>query len=212
MRSLPGNEGRFSQWLTTAVNVFLLGCMWLLCSLPVFTIGASTCALNVSMQKVMNHEEQDLLKEYFQRFKEYFRPATPVWLIHLAVGTLALFEFGYYRTDQGVLAGIGTVVMLVLAILAVENAILCLIALPEFPERKVLMVIRQGAEMGASAPFLSFGVFFFSCAVPAAVFLLVPELFPFSFGITSWMDWHLIPDILKKYRVFRGNRRLKEEF
>ena len=61
----------------------LLNILWFICSLPVFTIGASTTALYYASLKVIRDEESHAWTLFFRSFKENFKQATQLWLILL---------------------------------------------------------------------------------------------------------------------------------
>lgn len=79
-------ESRFSQLMLKLCYACCLNLLWLLCSLPVFTIGASTTALYYASLKLVRDQEQHIGAQFFRSFKENFRQATVLWLILLGVG------------------------------------------------------------------------------------------------------------------------------
>ena len=87
-------ESKFSQLLMKLCYACYLNLLWLLCSLPVFTIGASTTALYYASLKVVRGEESYVGRLFFRAFRENFRQATVLWLILLGIG-LFLGADGY---------------------------------------------------------------------------------------------------------------------
>ena len=87
-------ESKFSQLLMKLCYACYLNLLWLLCSLPVFTIGASTTALYYASLKVVRGEESYVGRRFFRAFRENFRQATVLWLILLGIG-LFLGADGY---------------------------------------------------------------------------------------------------------------------
>ncbi len=69
-------------------QIWLLNMLWVLCSLPVFTIGASTTALIYACLK-LRKEEGYVTQNFFHSFKENLKQSTILWLLYLAVGVLA---------------------------------------------------------------------------------------------------------------------------
>lgn len=55
--------------------------LFILCSLPVFTIGASITALARVNQTIIRDEDDSVVKPFFAAFRSNFRQATPVWLV-----------------------------------------------------------------------------------------------------------------------------------
>lgn len=60
-------------------KIFLLNLLWLICSLPVFTIGASTTALIYTSMKLSDNEGY-WHQNFFSSFKENFKQATALFL------------------------------------------------------------------------------------------------------------------------------------
>ena len=73
-----------------------LNILWLVTSLPVITIGASTTALIYSSMK-LHCDEGYPTTNFFRSFKENFRQATIIWLLYLAAGTLLGISLIYWN-------------------------------------------------------------------------------------------------------------------
>jgi uncharacterized membrane protein YesL len=79
-------ESKFSQIMMRFAWGCYLNLLWLVCSLPIVTIGASTTALYYVTLKIAENEEGDITQQFFRSFKANFKQATVLWLILLAVG------------------------------------------------------------------------------------------------------------------------------
>lgn len=99
------------QWLGKIGQMMLISVVWLVCCLPVFTVGAATAAM-FRMMFNLKEEKYCGLKEFFRAFRENFKKATALWLILLAGA--ALLAAGFY------------------AVVLLENVTLRLIALMVF--------------------------------------------------------------------------------
>lgn len=69
----------FSAWL----NI-----LWLICSIPIVTIGASTTALYYVSLKMVRDRESSVTAEFFRAFRDNFKKATIIWLILFIVGCI----------------------------------------------------------------------------------------------------------------------------
>lgn len=76
--------------------IWYLDILWLVTSLPIFTIGASTTALLYSSMK-LQMEEGYPTKNFFHSFKENFKQATGIWMIYLGVGALLALDLIYWN-------------------------------------------------------------------------------------------------------------------
>ena len=86
MKNFLNPESPPMRFLTTIGYAICLNCLWLICSLPIVTAGASTTALYDVMQKVVLNEESRIISSFFSSFKKNFIQATKVFLILLAAG------------------------------------------------------------------------------------------------------------------------------
>ena len=82
-------DSRIMIFLSRVADLVILNILWLVCCIPVVTIGASTTA----MYHVIRHWQKDsvssIMRDFFQSFKEDFKQATPVYLI-LLIPTVAV--------------------------------------------------------------------------------------------------------------------------
>ena len=80
-------------------DVIICNILFVLFSLPFFTIGASSAALYSCMQKLLDDREDDLIiKDFWRAFKGNFRQATVIWLLAFAV--IAFLMVFYYIATQ----------------------------------------------------------------------------------------------------------------
>lgn len=88
MSNLFNLDGPVMQFITKMVYSVYLNLLWLICCLPVFTVGASTAALYYVSLKIVKNEEGNLTKAFFHSFKDNFRQGTQIWLILLGLGAV----------------------------------------------------------------------------------------------------------------------------
>lgn len=93
-------DGKGFRFLSTASELVILNLLWLLCSLPVVTIGASATALYSVSIKIVKNEESYVAKGFFHSFKQNFRQATVIWMLMLAVIAVLYFDFYFSAHAQ----------------------------------------------------------------------------------------------------------------
>ena len=77
-------------------DMILLNVLWILCSLPIVTIGASTTALYYCTLKIVRNEDDGDIKMFFKSFKLNFKQATIIWIPMLLLGMLLVFDFNFF--------------------------------------------------------------------------------------------------------------------
>ena len=85
MRNLFNYENPFIQFLVRVGDLMILNLLFILCSLPVVTLGASLTALHRVTQNMLFEQEEPLIKAFFRAFRQNFKQSTLVWLVELVV-------------------------------------------------------------------------------------------------------------------------------
>ena len=73
-------------------DLMLLNFLFLLCCVPLVTIGAAVTALDTAVYRLAHGTEGRLLALFFRTFRQSFRRATPVWLLLLIAGGAAALD------------------------------------------------------------------------------------------------------------------------
>ena len=195
-------ESKFSQLLLKLCYACYLNLLWFVCSIPIFTIGASTTALYYACLKVVRDEDSRVSSQFFRSFRENFKQATVIWLILLGVG-LFLGSDGYIlyhlrQTAEGNLAVLWT---LVLAVVIAASLVYVIVLLYVFPliasvENTNLAMLKNAFLIGTHYLFASILVF----AVHFAMFFVVVAWFTplivFGEGLCALISAWLLNSIL----------------
>ncbi len=86
MNYLFNPENRFWSFMNKIADVFFLGILWFIFSIPVITMGAATTSLYQFTLKQTDDEEGYVWKSFVRAFLRNFRQATGLWLILLGAG------------------------------------------------------------------------------------------------------------------------------
>lgn len=82
-------NSRIFEGISKATDVILVGLYFIVCSLPIFTIGASATALYYATHKCI-YKGRGYTTEFFHSFKDNFKQSTLSWLIFMVLfGILA---------------------------------------------------------------------------------------------------------------------------
>ena len=88
MNQLFNPDSPVLGFITKIVYCVYLNILWLVCSLPIVTIGASTTALFYVTLKMAKNEEGNITKAFFHSFKDNFKQGTIIWMILLVLGII----------------------------------------------------------------------------------------------------------------------------
>jgi len=81
------------QWFAHLADYFLLSCLWVLCSIPVLTLGAASIALYDTVAHCVRGKEQAMFARFFRTFKAELGRGAVLTLVWTAVA--AVLNFGY---------------------------------------------------------------------------------------------------------------------
>ena len=76
---------------------FVVTLLWILCSLPVITVGAATCAALGEFSDPENYYSHKLVKDYFRRFGSCFAQGTILWTAFLLLTGLLVLDVTFYQ-------------------------------------------------------------------------------------------------------------------
>lgn len=88
MRSFFNMDGPVFVFLSKAADLMILNILFILCCIPVITIGASFTAMSYVTLKMKEGAEGYIWKSFLHAFKQNFRQATVIWLILLLIGAV----------------------------------------------------------------------------------------------------------------------------
>lgn len=190
-------------------DLILLNILWIICSIPVFTIGASTTAVYYVTLKLSRDEDDSTIRSFFSSFKSNFGQATGIWLIFLAAGIVLGVDCWFFSSGQmAVSPGLGAVLT------AVSGGLLFLYGFT------ITYVFPLQARFYNSIKRTIFNAFFMSirhlvytvpmiiidgCLVAAACFsfIFLPQIFIFFllFGmpLIAFVNSYFFNTIFKKY-------------
>lgn len=83
-------DGKVMRYGMKFANLMWLQLLTILCSLPIFTIGAAFTAMHKILLQIYRDNEDSVVKTYFSAFCKNFRQATIIWIGYLLI-FLALF-------------------------------------------------------------------------------------------------------------------------
>lgn len=103
MKGIFSYDGFLGQLVNKSLDAVCLSFLWLVFSLPLFTMGAASTALYYTWHKVIRQEEGHLFRAFWHSFKSNFKQVTPAWLVFLAFYIIfpvnGYFAYAFYATD-----------------------------------------------------------------------------------------------------------------
>lgn len=187
-------DSKFSRILLKVSYSCYLNLLWILCSLPVFTIGASTAALYDVALRIVREEDPPLTSRFFKAFRANFRQATVLWLILLAFG-IVLAGDGYilyhlYKSTSGAMSVVWTLMLALVIAASVMYVIVLTYVFPLVASVKNTnwAMLKNAALIGLRYLFCTIVVFAIHFAMFFAVVAVFTPLIIFGEGLCALLS------------------------
>ena len=218
MRDFFNFDNAFFRALSRVADLIILNIAFILCSIPIFTIGASMTAMYYVTLKMAENEEGYVLRTFWKSFRQNFKQATLIWLGMLAAGCVLIL-------DVLILNGAGSSFAKIFLILIFATIIVySMVLLYVFPllsrfENKILTTVRNAfiislADLPRTLAML--------IIIVAAVLLTLWNGYTFWYGLLVWIlcgfsaiaylnSWLFFRKIFKKYTPQEEEEEVTEE-
>lgn len=103
MQTLFSPDSKLMQAMSRVCDLAVLNLIFLICCIPVFTIGAASTALYTVCFRFGTEQEGSILRDYFRAFRSEFRQSTLLWLLLLLCGGTAWFNGLFFYRAEGVM-------------------------------------------------------------------------------------------------------------
>lgn len=103
-------------FLGRLADLIWLNILFLICCIPVFTIGAATSAMYYVTMKMVRDEEGYITKSFFKAFKDNFKQATIIWLMTLVLIFLFFADFWILNQMDG---SVGKIIFVALCMVSI---------------------------------------------------------------------------------------------
>ena len=196
-------DSPFGQFLLKVCYACYLNLLWMVCCIPIFTIGASTTALYYTSLKIVRDEDHDLTRMFFRAFRENFRQSTVLWLILLAAG-LFLAGDGYlaYRLRAASTGAPAVLWTLILALVIGAAVVYTIVLLFVFPlvasvSNTNWAMLKNSFFIGTRYLFCTILVFAVHFAMFFAVVSIFTPLFILGEGVCALISAYLMDNVLR---------------
>lgn len=192
-------DSKFGQLLDKFFNSCYLNLLWLVCSLPIVTMGAATTALYyVTLKIARGDEESSVARMFFRSFRENFRQSSVLWLILLVMGLVLAGDgtilFRLRAASTGAMAVLWTLLLAVLIVGAIAYVIVLFYIFPLIASvsNTNLAMLKFSFLIGIRYLFCTILIF----AVNFAMFFLIVRVFTpaiiFGEGICAMIISHFL--------------------
>jgi len=192
------NNGVF-RVLGKIIDCFYLSLLFLLTSIPVFTIGASFSAMYYTVQKVIKNDRGYIASEYWHSFKTNFKQGTIIWLIVLVVGIVLIGDYKIMQTLAEAGNPVGKIYMMFGIFLFME-IVWCLYVFPYLArfENKTKTIMKNAAFIAILNLPRTLLIIVLSVVFALATYIM-PMLIIIVPALYTWLLSLIMEKIFRKY-------------
>lgn len=202
MSNLFGENNAFINFMTRVADVLILNTIFLVCCVPIFTIGPAYTAMYYYCMKAVKNEEGYLLRSFWKSFKTNFVQSFILEIIFVFLAWVVYIDVQFMNNK---VMETGSIVWRLLFFVVMGMVLLILMTfIYTFPilakfDNKSTAIIKNAMfmsirHMGQTVPL----VFLFAIAVFIAYFLSPFSLF-FVFGTWVYISSIFFTKIFSKY-------------
>lgn len=189
------------NFLNKVADIMILNFLFLVFSIPIFTIGAAFSAAYYMGFKMVKNEETYIVRGFWKAFKENFKQGTAIWLILLVV-------FGILVADYRIIAYSGIefaqwirIAMMTVTVVVLMGVVFMFPLQARFinPVRNTIKNAFLMALSHLPTAFLLVVIY----AVPVVLLYFIPQILPviilMAFGFVIYIKSILLLRVFKKY-------------
>ena len=170
------------RFMTKVADLMILNFLFIICSLPVVTMGAAWTALYYVTMKMVRDEEGGTVKSFFRAFRLNFKQATILWLAVLVTLAMIVADLLILARIDSPVAAAGNTLMAVLAVLLIMLLQYLFPLLARF-EVGTLACLKNSALLVLSQlP----KTLLLTAATAGSVFITLYNEYTLSYGLPVW--------------------------
>lgn len=201
MKNLLNIDSPLMVFLTNLTDVIILNILFLICCIPIITIGPAITAMHYVTLKMVKGEEGYIVKSFFKSFKENFKQSFIAWMVFLAITIIFIVDLKILKVN-GVEEN-----MTFMVIIGAIYLFVCLIAMYVFPllshfENTLKQTVKNALFMSI--------LHIFKTIVMAAIYVLPFVLVPLHYNLIlafliigmsgpAYINSYIWRSIFKKY-------------
>lgn len=196
-------DGRFFRLMSKLADLMILNLLWVLCSLPIITAGASAAALCKVTMEMAENRESYVARTFIRAFRENMKRATVGWMAFLTCQTILAAVFVCAQNSpegEREILLVGTMVCEILLMLEFLYVVPLMTRKGEGVKIVRTAALLAAANLPWSAVLLAGEgvVLFMAVSCPA---LTLPVLFVIGFSSIAYMKSHIYLHVFRKTAV-----------
>ena len=209
LQKLFSNDNLFWRVMGILGDIFLLNILWIITSIPIITIGASSTAVYYALFKIKKNEGDGTIRMFFRSFRQNFVEASIIWIGTLLIITLLCFDYYFFMQSGFPLPLLGTIARIVLIAVALVLIILVLYVWPVLSrfDNDIIHTLRFAINIAiANLPKTALilitdsAIFAIECVIIRYLTIAAPLIGITGFPLYAWVNVHFFQVIFEGKR------------
>lgn len=118
MGRLFNMDNPFFRIMSRFADLVILNIVFLICCIPIVTIGPALCGMYYTLTRVANKEDPYIVKNFFKSFKLNLKQGILIWLVYLVVGLVLLLDYRIISiSNLGLLSDVMRIMLIAMSFL-----------------------------------------------------------------------------------------------
>ncbi|MBT2726771.1 DUF624 domain-containing protein [Bacillus sp. ISL-75] len=200
-------DGKTALFLRTVTNIMILNLLWVICSMPVFTIGPSTAAMYGVIRKWHLYKDPSVIRSFIHEYRLFFKQGSMVGTVWIFLGFLLVLDVVYFLQIPSNVKVVLIVITITALILYLLTSALLFSILVHY-ETKGIGLIKQAFTFSLIDVKTTFAIILMWIAAgivlfyaPLAIFVIFTpvSMISFRFALISFDRICKLPKIQSKY-------------
>lgn len=194
-------DGPLVSFLGKVADLVWLNIIFIVFSLPIVTIGASTTAMYYVAMKMAKNEEGYIFRDFFKAFKSNFKQSSIIWLISATIGVVLMVNFRILASWDSVVSKALICIICVIAIMLIFMSLYVYPLLARF--ENTVPVTMTNALLISLAQFPKTLLMIAFSVVPTALVIFsaawIPLIVLGAFSLVAYTNSSFMVTIFKKF-------------
>ena len=155
-------------------DLIVINLLFILCSLPVITVGASATAMHYALRR-WREGQGSITKDFFKSFRLNFRQATVLWLVFLLLAGVLALNFWMVSSWTGSMYQVAMVLLIVVSAVLLAWAGVVFPFLARF-DNSTIQIAKNALLIALVSPGKSLAVMVMNI-LPVALAVVLPGIF-----------------------------------
>lgn len=200
------------SFMGRVADLVILNILAVICSIPIFTIGASWTAMYFVAIRIVRKEESYVIRDFFRSFKENFKQATIIWLLVLVVAAVFIGDIVIYRMMPDQIPQIIMIVVAALGFLALGTVVYVFPVLSRFHNTTKNTIKNAFLLSIVNIPFTLIFIVLLILPFVLAVFVIevAPILILMGFSLPAYISSMMFVRIFRKVETAKEVKEAEE--